>query len=186
MWSHSFTKHSGGPQGLWAGPGLLRINGCGIGSQSSQHRGRLKKWFQIGELLIKTQRKELLLPPTRMSIWNDAQMMSFYSKAGNLCEVLLLFSYLLLFSHKPEAYQGCELLPLIGVGGSEVGSCLLLHLGLSTLQTAQHVLKLLHLGLSTLQTAQHALKLPLVSCLSISLPSTAQKNWVWKPLSDEW
>ena len=153
--------------------------------------------------------------------------MSFYSKAGNLCEVLLLFSYLLLFSHKPEAYQGCELLPLIGVGGSEVGSCLLLHLGLSTLQTAQHVLKLRHpgpstlqtarhvlkllhlgpsilqtaqhllkllhpgpstlqtaqhvlkllpLGPSTLQTAQHLLELPLVSCLSISLPSTAQKN----------
>ena len=67
MWSHSFIKHSGGPQGLWAGPGLLRINGCGLGSQSSQHRGRLNKWFQTGGLLIRTQRKELLLPPTRMS-----------------------------------------------------------------------------------------------------------------------
>ena len=163
--------------------------------------------------------------------------MSFYSKAGNLCEVLQLFSYLLFLSHKPEVCHSCELLPLIGVGVSEVGSCRLLHLGPLTLQTAQHVLKLLHFGLSTLQTAQHALKLlhlgpstlksaqnvlklhhlgpstlqilqhvlkllhlglptlqtaqhdlklPLVRCLSTSLTSTAQKNWGWKHLSDEW
>ena len=37
-------------RGLWAGPGLLRINGYGLHSQSSQNRGRLNKWFQTGEL----------------------------------------------------------------------------------------------------------------------------------------
>ena len=46
-------------------------------------------------LVIRAQRKDLWLPPTRMSIWNHVQMMSFYSKAGDLCEVLHLFSYLL-------------------------------------------------------------------------------------------
>ena len=70
---------------------------------------------------IKAQRKALLLPPTRMSVWNHVQMMRFYSKSGNLCEVPQLFSYLLFLSHKPEVCHGCELLPVIGVGGSEIG-----------------------------------------------------------------
>ena len=77
-------------------------------------QGQAKQMISNRRVVNQSSEEGLVTAPTRMSIWNLVQLMSFYSKAGNLCEVLQLFSYLLVFSHKPETCQGCELLPLIG------------------------------------------------------------------------
>ena len=143
MWSDSFRKHSGDSQGLWAGPGILRIIGNGLGSQSSWHRSRLNKWFQtressnqsseeVGEHLKLWPGDEFLLK-SGQSKWSPSVLMCCFSVINwGLSGLQLASSY---WSTK------------LWVWGSY---CLLL------------------LRLSTLQTAQHVLKLPLVRCLSIS------------------
>ena len=121
MWSHSFTKHLGGPQGLWAGPGLLRSNGYGLGSQSSQHRGRLNKLFRTGELSTQSSEEGLVTSSYKNEHLKSCPDDEFLLKSRwPMWSPSVIFLFVV-FSHKLEACQGCELFPLIGVGDCEVG-----------------------------------------------------------------